>query len=213
MRNLHTKELVLFIDAGHGGVNAAGEYMTSPINGKKKNFGTYGYHGDGWFYEGYSNRIFADLFMQKAVEMGYLCIPVYHPVNDTNLSIRTSLANNAAAQLGAKSIFISFHSNAFNGTVRGFNVFHHASSTKGKLIAESVGRNCGQYCTAWGSNSPNPVRTETFHVLSQTNMPAILLETLFFDNSDDADLLMSSYFREGFCNELLKSINSIKDSI
>jgi hypothetical protein len=26
-------------------------------------------------------------------------------------------------------------------------------------------------------------------------------------------LLMSSYFREGFCNELLKSINSIKDSI
>jgi N-acetylmuramoyl-L-alanine amidase len=44
-------------------------------------------------------------------------------------------------------------------------------------------------------------------------MPAILLETLFFDNSDDADLLMSSYFREGFCNELLKSINSIKDSI
>jgi hypothetical protein len=26
-------------------------------------------------------------FLPKAVEMGYLCIPVYHPFNDTNLSI------------------------------------------------------------------------------------------------------------------------------
>jgi N-acetylmuramoyl-L-alanine amidase len=213
MRNLHTKELVLFVDAGHGGVNALGEYMTPAIDGKKKNFGSYGYHGKGWFYEGLSNRVIADEFMQYATENGYLCIPVYHPVNDTNMTIRTSLANNTATQLGAKSIYISFHSNAFNGTVRGFNVFHYPSSVKGKIIADEIGKLCGPYCTLWGSNSPNPVRTENFHVLRETNMPSVLLETLFFDNSDDADLLMSKYFRNGLIECLIDSIDKIKDRI
>ena len=47
------KNIVLLIDAGHGGITPEGEYTTAPS--KQKKFAS-GYHGRGWFYEGVSNR-------------------------------------------------------------------------------------------------------------------------------------------------------------
>ena len=107
------RDKVLFIDAGHGGIDASGIYTTAP---SKQHKFEQGFHENGWFYEGVSNRKIAAEFMAQASRMGFLCIPVYHPSEDTHLSIRTNLANHIATKLQAESIYISFHSDAFNGS-------------------------------------------------------------------------------------------------
>jgi N-acetylmuramoyl-L-alanine amidase len=129
------KNTVLFIDAGHGGIDPIGRYTTAPSKQYKY---PSGFHQDGWFYEGVSNRQIAAEFMAQASRMGFICIPVYHPYKDTSLGTRTHLANTISNELGAESLYISFHSNAYNGTARGWCIFHHPTSTKGKALCEDI---------------------------------------------------------------------------
>ena len=197
---------ILIIDAGHGNINSAGEYTTPPNYGKKWQHSTKGYHGGGWFYEGLSNKQLAAEFIAQATRAGFFCFPVFDPIEDTSLSRRTNIANYIQSNLKAEALFISFHSNAFDQTWRGFQVYHHLNSQKGKSAAEAVADFAGPYCEEWGSPSPNPVRGASFHVLTYTQMPAILIEALFFDNEEDTDLLLDREFCSGLCAEILKGV-------
>ena len=94
------KNTVLFIDAGHGGIDPIGRYTTAPS--KQYKFPS-GFHQDGWFYEGVSNRQIAAEFIAQASRMGFICIPVYHPYKDTSLGTRTHLANTINNELAARS--------------------------------------------------------------------------------------------------------------
>ena len=73
------KQTILYIDAGHGGLDPmTGEYLTPPSDGKKcqHNNGK-AYHGNGWFYEGHFNRQIASEFIKEKLglmEMSY----IYH---------------------------------------------------------------------------------------------------------------------------------------
>jgi len=198
---------VIFVDAGHGGINpVTGEYATAPEDGKKYRHGNKGYHGGGWFYEGVSNRLIARRFMAAAFAAGFHCIPVYHPWIDTPLQTRTDLANQIEADLNINSIFISFHSNAFKGISRGFNVFHYPTSSKGKQLANKVNAYVAPYFAKNGSQRAENVQTASFHVLKHTNMPAILLEHGFFDQEKDADLLMDGIFVDGLVQQIVSSL-------
>jgi hypothetical protein len=92
------KNTVLFIDAGHGGIDPIGRYTTAPS--KQFKYAS-GFHQDGWFLEGVSNRQIAAEFIAQASRMGFVCIPVYHPYKDTPLSSRTNLANTISSTLNA----------------------------------------------------------------------------------------------------------------
>ena len=66
------KKTALIIDAGHGGIDPiTGEYTTPANIGKKTNHKGYEFHNAGWFYEGVSNRIWAQMFAEKAIKQGY----------------------------------------------------------------------------------------------------------------------------------------------
>lgn len=197
---------VLFIDAGHGGIDDQGNYTTAP---SKQHKFQQGFHESGWFYEGVSNRKIAAEFMAQAARMGFMCIPVYNPSDDTPLSTRTSLANDIAQRLGVDSIYISFHSDAFDTTARGWTVYHHPSSSKGYAIAEEVSRQVLPLCEEYGVPGREPVRPANYDVLRYTNMPAILIENLFFDNEQDAELLMDATFCVNLCSRILRAIERV----
>lgn len=215
------KKTVLFVNAGHGGINpVTGEYTTPPTTGKKT-MHTNGkpYHGNGWFYEGIVNRQLATLFMAEATARGFTCIPVYDAIEDTSLQTRVNLANGIAKKYNAPSLWISFHSNAFKGETRGFNVFHMPGNMKSRELAIKTCEPVNRYFNGKGSLNKEYVREGyawrngqrfVLFELLETHMPALLLEVLFFDNPLDADLLMMPDVREDaisiFAEEIAKNI-------
>jgi N-acetylmuramoyl-L-alanine amidase len=102
-------------------------------------------------------------------------------VSDENMSLttRTDEAND-----GESELFISIHCNSFsNAEVRGFEIHHYPSSSKGKKIAEHiVDKMKEEHATAIHGDG---VFASNFHVLRKTTMPAILIELGFLSHVQD----------------------------
>lgn len=199
-----SKQTILFIDAGHGGLHPmTGEYLT-PASIGKKTLHTNGkaYHGNGWFYEGHFNRQIASEFIKEATKAGFHCIPVYHPSQDTDLNSRTNLANQQAATFTNKSLFISFHSNAAGvGTApqtsaEGVCSFVYKLGSETAKLALDVTQQLEKVFDKYGSKRrASLVLDNSLHITTHTNMAAILFEIGFFDNPNNADLLDNPTFR------------------
>ena len=61
-----------------------------------------------------------------------------------------------------------------------------------------------------GSVSKFPVRADNFYVLRETKMTSLLFEFGFFDNEDDANLLMDKSFVFDVAYSLLNSLDNNK---
>lgn len=111
------------------------------------------------------------------------------PLNgkDVPLRQRTNKANAAGVD-----VFVSFHANAGPSSARGFEVYHWKTSKNGKKLAELWLKHAKQLYT----HRSRGVKTANFHVLRETNMPAILIEHAFMTNKDDLKLLLSENFRK-----------------
>lgn len=115
---------------------------------------------------------------------------------DVSLSERCRTANNEKADL-----FISIHANAHSTTwnsANGWEIYHHENSTKGKRLAVAIHK----------ANEPHKgalqfiglkdrgIKTNTFTVLTNTNMPAVLIEHGFYTNKEECEKLKSIEFRK-----------------
>jgi len=121
--------------------------------------------------------------------------------NDVPLKQRTDAANAAKADL-----YISVHANAFgNGQwndVSGIETYHFPGSKEGKRLAEIVHKHMVS-----GTKLPNRgVKTANFHVLRETNMPAVLVECGYMTNKGDAVLLKSDAYRSECAEELARAV-------
>jgi N-acetylmuramoyl-L-alanine amidase len=202
---------ILYIDAGHGGLDSEGNYTTLKSNGKRFLYNNgKEYHSKGYFYEGVFNREFAKYFIAIATQNDYLCIPVYHYSKDNSLESRVHLANTFYYNFDYQGTYLSFHSNAFNSNARGFNLFHHPNSTKGKELAQAICPDIQKVFVENGSVSKFPVRADNFYVLRETKMTSLLFEFGFFDNEDDANLLMDKSFVFDVAYSLLNSLDNNK---
>jgi N-acetylmuramoyl-L-alanine amidase len=206
---------ILFIDAGHGNLDANGNYTTPPKNGKWFDHKKGQFHKDSIFYEGVWNRTFAKKFIELATDLGFHCVPVYDPINDTTLGNRVQIANKYWTDItGRSGTYLSFHSNAFNSNVRGFNIFYHPFSTKGKELATGIVNPIHKLFVDNGSVSPQPLRegwmdaakTQIYYVLEATKMPALLFEFGFFDNFQDASLIISDQFQCDLALTVIKAL-------
>ena len=190
------KEKVLLIDAGHGGLDPfSGEYTTNPRAGKRFKHKSGKFHKGPWFYEGVSNRDIAAEFIAQATRAGFLCVPFYEPSKDASLMRRIRIVNDYHQKFNKNCIFISFHSNAFKGVHRGFQIYHYKTSSAGRSIAEAIAASVLPVFEDYGSIWPfGSVRPADFAVLRATKMPSVLLENGFFDNIEDAKLLLTPEF-------------------
>lgn len=98
------------------------------------------------------------------------------------LKQRTDLANNSFADY-----FVSIHVNAFPDiAINGLETYYYLDSTTGKAFATNV------HNEVWAAGIfrfDRKIKYDNFHVLRETNMPAILAELGFITNKEDSDVL------------------------
>jgi len=192
MSNINT----VFLDAGHGGINPEGIYTTAPskMYFHKQPF----YKGQQTFYEGVKNRLYCDYLYKLLTQSGVNVVKVYHDYEDTDLKIRTDLANYYNKNV-SKGIYVSEHSNATaEGRARGFCAFTtRGNGTSDKLAQKFIDmyKEKFPHMRVLEDNRDGDSDYEAdFWVLRSTDMPAVLLENLFFDNPKDAEVLYDNYY-------------------
>lgn len=111
------------------------------------------------------------------------------------LSERARFANDCGAKL-----FVSVHINAGGGT--GFESYTHPNaSPEAAAIQNVIHEAVGQWLRPMDI-ADRGKKASNFQVLRETKMPAVLLECLFIDRSQDAVKLSDPIFRDGLANEI-----------
>lgn len=213
-RSMYQNELCVFLDAGHGGLDSHGNYTTAPNKQYRHKNGNCQFHREGWFHEGVWNRelLAKVMFKLKGIQLPYYVVS--HRWLDLPLQRRVDTAHRIGTHFD-HCIFISIHANAHDGTARGFEVYTSPGLTKSDLLADMHYENVARLLR-------NDIRIRTdqsdgdydkedrFYVLTKTVMPAMLIEHLFFDNYEDAKLLMEEDIKERFAEALVHTILDYK---
>ena len=203
------KDFLVFLDAGHGGLDADGNYVTAPSKQFQHSSGTF--HNGRWFYEGVFNRAITNRVAQKLRDLSIAYYMVSHEYEDIHLRYRVDLANWYAKKV-RKSLYISNHANAGGGSARGFEIFTSPGNTKSDRVAtlhwDNVKDLLGDRITRYRSDTSDGDvdKEKRFFVLTRTSMPAILVEHLFFDNLEDAKLLVDDEIIERFAEAQVRTI-------
>jgi N-acetylmuramoyl-L-alanine amidase len=198
----------VFLDAGHGGLDANGDYVTAPSKQFEHSQGTF--HNGGWFYEGVFNRTMTDRIAMKLERLGISYIMVSHEYLDTPLSYRVDMANWYHRNY-KPGVFISCHANAFNTRARGYEIYTSRGTTNSDAIADLHWKHVkdllGDKISMRTDTSDGDLDKEAgFYVLTKTVMSAILIEHLFFDNYDDAKLLMNDEIVDRFAEATVRTV-------
>lgn len=202
-------DFCVFLDAGHGGLDKSGKYVTAPSKQFQHSNGVF--HNGGWFYEGVWNRTLTNRVAAKLDERGINRIIVSHEYVDIALQYRVDMANWYQKNF-KRGVFISNHSNASgSGAARGFEVYTTPGVTASDKVAElhwnNVKELMGDRIRYRSDSSDGDHDKEArFFVLTRTSMAAILVEHLFFDNEEDAKLLMDDEIVERFAEAQVRTI-------
>ena len=201
--------MFVFLDAGHGGLDRSGNYVTAPGKQFRHNRGTF--HDDGWFYEGVWNRTLVLRVERKLHRLGIEYLPLHHEYLDLSLEQRVEKANwyHRNYQPG---ILVSTHANAsvdHNG--RGYELYTSPGITGADRLAEihwiQTEKLLEDSITMRSDISDGDHDKEAnFFILRRTLMPAILIEHLFFDNFADASLLFDEEIQELFAEAQVRTI-------
>ncbi|WP_026907934.1 N-acetylmuramoyl-L-alanine amidase [Paucisalibacillus globulus] len=106
--------------------------------------------------------------------------------------------------------FLSIHCNAFNGSARGYEDYIHSNISDSSLTARYRNTLHTEITTLNQLNNRGK-KKDNFHVLRESNMPAMLTENGFIDNASDANLMKQSSWRQavaqGHANGIAKAFN------
>ena len=193
------KRKLILIDPGHGGIDPITEQYTTAPHKMARHPGEQ-MHNNGWFYEGAWNRFFTLEIAQSLSVYAIPClftIPREYWHEDTPLMKRVAYANWLHQMHDI--LFISIHSNAHDTTVRGWQVHTSPGDTNSDkwatMLYDLVNEEVGGLITMRSDTSDGDIDYENkFTVLKKTRCTAILTENLFFDNLEDARLLMNHHF-------------------
>jgi N-acetylmuramoyl-L-alanine amidase len=223
-------KLHIIVDAGHGGNSPyTGEYMTRKDWGKYYRFLKADNKTlDFEVREGVTNRLIANKFCELLGKAGYSYTKIYHEYLDTHLELLSSAANKIAAEqnkLGNKAILLSFHSNASGNSFQGQGALARGVSfwtTKGKTKSDQIAdiwfeehkKVCGNLITHREERSDGDHDyEEEFWIIKQTIMPAVLIENLFFDNREDAKILLSESYQDMAAKAALAMVQRVEKEV
>lgn len=125
------RRFIVFVDAGHGGVDENGRYVTP---GKRAYHKDMILHERGHYYEGFENRLAAEAFIEACSNVGIMCIRTYHPYKDWSLSKRTEIIRSWLRR-GYYGYLHSFHSNAISSK----NSLRKLKNTVGYMVFSTLG--------------------------------------------------------------------------
>lgn len=190
----------VYLDEGHGGLKPGADptdpnsYTTNPNKMHKHKKGEF--HGGGYFYEGVFNRLLGQALTDKFDQGGIKYIRLAHPYKDTSLWYRINKAN-WRHRLGNPGILFSLHANASpSHRARGIEWYTSPGVTKADKLSDLYHDNLKELFGdtikyRLHQNKAGAYDKEArFYMLVKSRMPAILFEDLFFDNFEDAKLLI-----------------------
>ena len=105
-------------------------------------------------------------------------------------------------------IFVSIHCNAANGQARGTEVECYNCMSDGGNLAQCIQK---QIISALGTVDRGVKEMPGLIVLRHTDMPAVLVETAFIDNDDDADLLVNRW--DDFARAIARGVTDYECSL
>ena len=121
----------------------------------------------------------------------------------SDLQYRTSVANNAKAD-----IFVSIHNDAFsNPAASGTSTYYSAANAKSALSMQLAADVQAELIKALGTSNRG-VNQAGDYVIKYTNMPAILVEAAFITNPTEEKKLASNSVRQSIANAIMKGIVS-----
>lgn len=200
------------LDSGHGGM-IDGVYQTSPKNWKRAYFlngilldpRKYSLEQlekmcDTKYYEGVGNRDIVRRIMDLCKAHNIKYIDIVNSEKDIPLKSRVATAN-SIYKTDKKCIYVSVHSNAFDKQgPNGYSIFTSKGTTASDRIATifyhkfealfpniTMRKDLSDGDVDWEAN---------FTVLTDTKMPAVLSENLFYTNYDDVLILLSEEGRQ-----------------
>ncbi|MFK7933047.1 MAG: N-acetylmuramoyl-L-alanine amidase [Saprospiraceae bacterium] len=199
----------VYLDAGHGGLDPQGNYVTAPSKMFRHRQGTF--HDGSTFYEGVWNRTLTNRVAMKLKRLDITYKFLHHEYVDLSLPYRAQTANWYHTNY-REGIVISNHANASGaGTARGFEVYTTPGVTQSDTLAEMLWMQVTRLLSDQIRLRPDLTdqdhdKEARFYILRKTLMPAILVEHLFFDNYEDAKLLMNDYIIDMFAEAQVRAI-------
>lgn len=120
---------------------------------------------------------------------------------DVPLADRVRVANSAKAD-----IYVSIHYNAYDGkwdsTKGGIETYHYTNSVKGKPLAQAIHKHLIK-----GTKMPDRgIKEDSFYVLKNTVMPAVLCECGFMDVLEQAKLMLDEAYQWECAEEIGQGI-------
>ncbi|MCY7334139.1 MAG: N-acetylmuramoyl-L-alanine amidase [Pseudanabaena sp. CAN_BIN31] len=172
---------VIFVDAGHGG------------------------RDPGAIANGIQEK---DVVLQMSLKLGQalqgLGYTVYYTrTNDVEFDLEPRVA---LAQRVNADVFVSIHANSLdsrNSSVNGVETFHARNSTVGRELASYVQ---SQIISATGANNRG-VKAAGFYLVTQTSMPAILVETGFVTSPTEASNLSNPNYQKQMADAIARGID------
>lgn len=164
--NQNIVEPTVILDAGHGGVDEGAKVKTF----KEKRL-----------------CLSTVLLVKRYLEdRGYRVILTRWKDNYVSLPKRVSIANRSQA-----AIFVSIHYNASsNSEAKGIEIYYHDSKDRSRAWASKRLASCILPTMIDNTAaSSRGVRRGNFHVIRETQMPAVLIEGGFVTNPDERELL------------------------
>lgn len=223
------ERFVVFVDAGHGGIDDDGKYVTP---GKRAYHQGEEMHERGHYYEGFENRLIAEAFIEACTDAGIMCVRTYHPHKDTSLSDRAEIIRSWLRR-GYYGYLHSFHSNAISSSnsaakldaTRGFMVFN----TRGNNFSDQIATKHFEHVKQTiGADNWN-YRTQTkdgdvdfevnFQILRETDLRefhwfgAILEEWGFHTSKTDCNFIIDPKNREKRVEAALKTAQWVKEAL
>lgn len=206
------KKLIIYVDAGHGGMHPlTSKYLTPSHIGKLYTHEAKGKEKEFTVYEGEINRRIAAKFMELLAKEEIPFRQIHHDYYDRSNIERCSIANGFAYEdirKGLQPIFMSFHSNAFGflskgkgEAPKGWSVWTTKGNTESDQISaiwyEETKALLGEKITFRQDLSDGDTDfEENFTVLLGTVIPAVLVENLFYTNREDAKLLLDEKYQD-----------------
>ena len=180
---------VYLLDNGHGGViNSV--YQTKGKRSPKFDDGRQ-------LFEGEYNRVITKILCQLLEDNGIEHFNLVPELDDISLAERVKRANSINS-LNGRSIYISIHANA-NGTdwnsAHGIETYFYEKNGKKSQTGEQLAKLLHPEFIKAANRRDRGIKGANFYVLRQTSMPAILTESPFMTNKDEAELMLTKDFR------------------